>query len=71
MLRLASAGNPNCGRRLLKEPIVTELRAAETFWKVEEYQQEYFANNPRQPYCMFVVAPKVEKFRKRFTPMAK
>jgi peptide-methionine (S)-S-oxide reductase len=54
-----------------RQPIVTELRPAETFWKAEDYHQEYFANNPRQPYCMFVVAPKVEKFRKKFAEMHK
>lgn len=53
------------------QPVVTALRPAETFWKAEDYHQEYFANNPRQPYCMFVVAPKVEKFRKKFTEMQK
>jgi peptide-methionine (S)-S-oxide reductase len=52
-------------------PIVTEVRPAEAFWKAEDYHQEYFANNPRQPYCMFVVAPKVEKFRKNFAEMRK
>ncbi len=49
-----------------KDPIVTELRPAETFWRAEDYHQEYFSNNPRQPYCTYVVAPKVEKFRKFF-----
>jgi peptide-methionine (S)-S-oxide reductase len=52
-------------------PIVTELRRAETFWRAENYHQEYFANNPRQSYCMFVVAPKVDKFRKNFAEMKK
>jgi peptide-methionine (S)-S-oxide reductase len=47
-------------------PIVTEVRPAETFWRAEDYHQEYFTNNSRQPYCMYVVAPKVEKFRKSF-----
>jgi peptide-methionine (S)-S-oxide reductase len=51
------------------QPIVTELRPAETFWKAEDYHQEYFTNNPGQPYCMFVVSPKVEKFRKKFAEM--
>jgi peptide-methionine (S)-S-oxide reductase len=48
-------------------PIVTELRPAVTFYRAEEYHQEYFRNNPNQPYCAFVVAPKVQKFRKQFT----
>ena len=45
---------------------VTELTPAVTFWMAEAYHQEYFANNPGQPYCQFVVAPKVQKFRKHF-----
>jgi len=45
---------------------VTQLQPASTFYKAEDYHQEYFANNPRQPYCAYVVAPKVEKFRAKF-----
>jgi len=47
-------------------PIVTEVRPAEFFYKAEDYHQEYFRNNPQQPYCSFVVAPKVNKFREKF-----
>jgi peptide-methionine (S)-S-oxide reductase len=47
-------------------PIVTEVLPAEIFYKAEDYHQEYFRNNPRQPYCTFVVAPKVKKFREKF-----
>ena len=46
--------------------VVTEVTAASTFTMAEKYHQEYFANNPGQPYCMYVVAPKVQKFRKKF-----
>ncbi len=46
--------------------IVTEVRPAEAFYKAEDYHQEYFSNNPQQPYCAFVVAPKVKKFREKF-----
>jgi len=49
-----------------RDPIVTELRPASTFYVAEDYHQEYFAHNPRQPYCAFVVAPKVRKFREHF-----
>jgi peptide-methionine (S)-S-oxide reductase len=49
-----------------RDPIVTEVRPASTFYVAEDYHQEYFANNPRQPYCSFVVAPKVRKFREHF-----
>lgn len=47
-------------------PIVTEVTPFTNFFAAEAYHQEYFANNPRQPYCAAVVAPKVAKFRKQF-----
>jgi peptide-methionine (S)-S-oxide reductase len=50
----------------LGDDIVTEVRAAETFWPAEDYHQEYYRNNPNAGYCSFVVAPKVAKFRKKF-----
>lgn len=53
------------------DPIVTEVTAFETFWPAENYHQEYFANNPNQPYCAAVVAPKVAKFRKKFVDRLK
>ena len=53
------------------EPIVTEVALAQTFYVAEDYHQEYFANNTNQPYCQFVVAPKVAKFRKQFAAKVK
>ena len=47
-------------------PIVTEISPAETFYSAEAYHQNYFINNPGQGYCAFVVAPKVDKFKKVF-----
>ena len=47
-------------------PIATEVREAEAFYRAEDYHQEYFRNNPQQPYCALVVAPKVRKFRDKF-----
>ncbi len=47
-------------------PIVTEVTAFDKFWSAENYHQEYFANNPNQPYCAAVVAPKVAKCRSKF-----
>jgi peptide-methionine (S)-S-oxide reductase len=52
-------------------PIVTEVVAFDKFYKAEDYHQEYFANNPFQPYCMAIVAPKVHKFRKHYMDMLK
>ena len=47
-------------------PIVTEVTAFDKFWPAEDYHQQYFSNNPNQPYCAAVVAPKVAKFRQKF-----
>lgn len=46
--------------------IVTELRPAERFWPAEGYHQNYYRANPNQSYCLFVVGPKVKKFREKF-----
>lgn len=47
-------------------PIVTELTRFETFYPAEGYHQQYYRQNPSQPYCQAIIAPKVAKFRKRF-----
>ena len=46
--------------------VVTELAPLANYWPAEDYHQHYFARNPGQGYCAFVVAPKVEKFRRTF-----
>src|SRR5262245_36683745 len=51
---------------LWNAPIVTEVVPAADFYVAEGYHQEYYANNPYQPYCLAVVAPKVQKARKHF-----
>ena len=47
-------------------PLVTEVLPQETWYKAEDYHQNYFAQHPLQGYCAFVVAPKVVKFRTTF-----
>jgi peptide-methionine (S)-S-oxide reductase len=47
-------------------PIVTEVAPFERFYEAEDYHQEYYRNNPNQPYCAVVIAPKVAKFRKAY-----
>ncbi len=47
-------------------PIVTELSPAGTYYKAEDYHQNYFQQNPLQGFCAFVIAPKVAKFRATF-----
>ena len=57
--------------KVFDRPIVTEIVPADTFYEAEASHQEYFARNPSQPYCAYVVNPKVAKFRKQFTEKMK
>ena len=52
-------------------PIVTEVLPAGPFYIAEEYHQEYFARNPSQPYCTYLINPKLTKFRKQFAEKLK
>jgi peptide-methionine (S)-S-oxide reductase len=49
-----------------EDPIVTQIEPLTTYYAAEAYHQNYFANNPSQPYCQAVIAPKVSKFRKAY-----
>ena len=51
---------------LWRDPVVTEIAGKATFYPAESYHQDYFERNGGQPYCAYVVAPKVAKFRKAF-----
>jgi len=62
---LAEANAEHKGR------VVTELKALANYSKAEGYHQHYFARNPGQGYCAFVVAPKVEKFKRTFAARVK
>ncbi len=59
------------GEQIFDGPVVTQIVPAEKFYIAEGYHQEYFRNNPNQPYCSFVVAPKVKKFRAKFAAKRK
>lgn len=54
------------GAGLWSNPIVTQVEAISTFYKAEEYHQNYYNQNGSQPYCQVVIAPKVAKFRKKY-----
>ena len=62
---LAEVNKANGGRA------VTEVKPRDNYWRAEDYHQHYFANHPEQGYCAFVVAPKVEKFRRTFAARVK
>lgn len=52
-------------------PIVTELSPPQTYYRAEDYHQNYFVQHPFQGYCAFVVAPKVAKLREVFAEKSK
>jgi peptide-methionine (S)-S-oxide reductase len=58
------------GSRKFPNPVVTAVEPAGKFFMAEAYHQEYYINNSSQPYCRFVVEPKVQKFLKHFAQRA-
>ena len=58
-------------QKIWDQPIVTEVEPVKDFYIAEDYHQEYFVRNQYQPYCMAVVAPKVNKFRKHYLDLLK
>jgi peptide-methionine (S)-S-oxide reductase len=52
-------------------PIVTAVEPATVFYVAEGYHQNYFNENSEQPYCRFIIAPKLDKFRKAFAEKLK
>jgi peptide methionine sulfoxide reductase MsrA len=57
--------------RQFSAPIVTAVEPEATFFVAEDYHQNYFNENSEQPYCRFIIAPKLEKFRKVFAEKLK
>ena len=57
--------------KVFDAPIVTEITPASTFYKAEDYHQNYFQENGGQPYCAYVIQPKLNKFAKEFTEKIK
>jgi methionine-S-sulfoxide reductase len=56
---------------VFKNSIVTEITPFTVFYPAEEYHQNYFALNPNQGYCQYVIRPKVEKFNKQYASKLK
>ncbi|HET8745302.1 MAG TPA: peptide-methionine (S)-S-oxide reductase MsrA [Ramlibacter sp.] len=57
--------------KLFGKPIVTEVQPLSNYWPAEDYHQDFFERNPHQGYCLAVAAPKVAKFRKTFSELAR
>ncbi|MBL7876132.1 MAG: peptide-methionine (S)-S-oxide reductase MsrA [Cyclobacteriaceae bacterium] len=56
---------------IFNRPIVTEISPFTVFYPAEEYHQNYYALNPNQGYCQYVIRPKVEKFNKQYADKLK
>jgi len=54
-----------------KNPLVTEVTPASTFYKAEDYHQNYYNNNTEAGYCQYVIQPKLDKFKKVFAKKVK
>ena len=54
-----------------RSPLVTEVSPLERFYPAEAYHQNYFEQNPYQPYCQIIIAPKVAKVRQRYLAQLK
>lgn len=54
-----------------RAPIVTEIKPLQTFYPAENYHQNYYRQNPEQPYCRFVIQPKIEKLEAVFSDKLK
>jgi peptide-methionine (S)-S-oxide reductase len=52
-------------------PIVTTMQPAPTFWRAENYHMNYYKLHPDQPYCAFVIAPEIAKFRAMYPSLLK
>lgn len=58
--------------RIWPDPIVTEISPSSVFYLAENYHQDYYSlNSDKNPYCSFVITPKMEKFRKTFKELLK
>ncbi len=53
-------------QKVWDDPIVTEITPLDEYYPAEDYHQEYFRQNPNQPYCAVAIAPKVAKFRRQY-----
>lgn len=57
--------------KIWDNPIVTEVTELKAFYKAEDYHRNYFANNPNQAYCQFVIVPKLDKLERLFREQLK
>ena len=61
----AALAGKDAAQKLWPDPITTEISPLPVFYAAEKYHQDYFANNPNEGYCTFVIKPKVSKLQKK------
>lgn len=54
--------------KVFDDPIVTQVMPLPVFYAAEDYHQDYYRQHSSQPYCSFVISPKLAKFRKKWAP---
>lgn len=57
--------------KIFSRPIVTEVKTFDKFYEAESYHKNYYNQNSNQPYCQFVIDPKIAKLRAKFAPLLK
>jgi peptide-methionine (S)-S-oxide reductase len=67
----AEAVTKNYAAKLWKDPIVTQIVPFEKFWPADDYNQNFYNNNPNVGYCMIVIDPKIQKLRQKFAAKLK
>ena len=64
---IAEQSKKEVATQIWDDPIVTEIAPLNGFWKAEDYHQNYYnLTGDRNPYCTYIITPKVQKFRKQF-----
>ncbi|MDB6093620.1 MAG: peptide methionine sulfoxide reductase [Verrucomicrobia bacterium] len=61
--KVAAQNSMNAAQKTFRDPIITEIEPLTKFWPAEGYHQDYFAKNPTEGYCRYVIAPKVQKLK--------
>jgi peptide-methionine (S)-S-oxide reductase len=68
--KAAAEKSKAAAQKNFKDPIVTEIAPLTSYYKAEDYHQEYFKTHPNAPYCQSVIAPKVHKFEMKLQQTA-
>jgi len=61
----AAVKSRDAAQETFRDPIVTDIVPLKKFWEAEGYHQDYYANNPNEGYCQYVIAPKIKTLKKQ------